>query len=107
MITLEKAIEIARNAHEGQYGKPKTVETDSWDCYKVKEPTIHENGNKIQWVTHDTFLVYEPYITHSLAVMEMMDTEEERINDFMKKYNLNSFVYYDGLKETYINGELV
>jgi hypothetical protein len=25
----------------------------------------------------------------------------------MKKYNLNSFVYYDGLKETYINGELV
>ena len=79
MITLEKAIEIAKQAHDGQYGKPKTVVTDSWDCYKVKEPTIHENGNKIQWVTHDTFLVYEPYITHSLAVMEMMDTEEEKI----------------------------
>ena len=79
MITLDKAIEIAKQAHDGKYRRPKKVITDSWDCYKVKEPTIHENGNKIQWVAHDTFLVYEPYITYSLAVMNMMDTEEEKI----------------------------
>ena len=29
------------------------------------------------------------------------------INNFMKKHNLNSFVYYDGLKETYVDGELL
>lgn len=79
MITLEKAIEIAKQAHDCQYRRPKKVITDSWDCYKVKEQTIHENGNKIQWVIQDSFLVYEPYITHPLAVMNMMDTEEEKI----------------------------
>ena len=79
MITLSQAIELATKAHEGQWRKPTTVETNSWDCYKSQVETIHENGNKIVWCNGDTFLVYEPYITHPLAVMEMMDTPYEKI----------------------------
>ena len=43
MLTLEQAIALATKAHEGQYRRPKTVVTDSWDFYKTKDPIIHEN----------------------------------------------------------------
>lgn len=79
MITLQQAIEIATEAHKGQWRKPTTKVTDSWDCYKHNIDLIHENGNKITWCHSDTFLVSEPYITHPLTVMEMMGTEEEKI----------------------------
>lgn len=79
MLTLEQAIALATKAHEGQYRRPKTVVTDSWDFYKTKDPIIHENGNKIQWIIQDTFLVYKPYITHPFEIMEMMITDEEKI----------------------------
>ncbi len=78
MIALKQAIELATEAHKGQWRKPSTVTSDRWDCYKRQTEFIH-NGNKIVWCNGDTFLVYEPYITHPLAVMNMMSTEEEKI----------------------------
>ena len=79
MITLQQAIELATEAHKDQWRKPSTVTSDRWDCYKQQTEFIHENGNKIVWCNGDTFLVYEPYITHPLAVMNMMDTPYEKI----------------------------
>ena len=111
MITLEQAIELAKQAHEGQYEKPKTVVIDLWDCYKVKGPIMHENGNKIQWVIHDTFLVYEPYITHPLAVMEMMDTEEEKIvavlHDIIESTSAKLEIVFGGKNSTITYNSIV
>lgn len=79
MITLEQAIELATEAHKDQWRNPSTVVSDRWDCYKQQTEFIHENGNKIVWCNGDTFLEYKSYITHPLAVMEMMDTPYEKI----------------------------
>lgn len=79
MITLEQAIKLATKAHEDQWRKPYTVTSDRWDCYKRQTEFIDTNGNKVVWCNGDTFLVYEPYIIHPLAVMNMMNTDEEKI----------------------------
>ena len=79
MITLQQAIELATKAHKDQWRKPSTVVSDIWDGYKQQTEVICENGNKIVWCNGNTFLEYEPYIIHPLAVMNMMDTEVEKI----------------------------
>ena len=79
MITLEQAIKLATKAHKDQWRKPSTVVSDIWYGYKQQTEFIHENGNKIVWCNGNTFLEYEPYITHPLAVMGLMSTEEEKI----------------------------
>lgn len=79
MITLEQAIELATKAHKEQWRNPSTVTSYAWDKHKSQIEVINASGNKVVWCNGDTFLVYEPYITHSLAVMEMMGTEEEKI----------------------------
>lgn len=79
MITLQQAIELASKAHEGQWRNPSTVTSYAWDKYKSQTEFIDTNGNKVVWCNGNTFLVYEPYIIHPLAVMNMMDTEEEKI----------------------------
>lgn len=79
MITLQQAIELASKAHEGQWRNPSTVTSYTWDKYKSQIESIDTNGNKVVWCNGNTFLVYEPYIIHPLAVMNMMDTEEEKI----------------------------
>lgn len=78
-MTPELAKQICINAHKGQWRKPATIKTDSWDCYKQQVEFIHENGNKIVWCNADTFLVYEPYSNHPIAVADMLSTDEEKI----------------------------
>ena len=89
MITLQQAIELATEAHKGQWRKSrsananevysKTLTFDSLDT------VILENGNKLVriWDSEEPnfiqYVIEEPYITHPLAVMNMMSTKEEKI----------------------------
>ena len=90
MLDLIKAIALATEAHEGQYRKAIKV-------FPVNEHTLsnHEitklqqnNGTdfsickedgEYSMNTHLELFIAEPYINHSLAVMNMMSTEEEKI----------------------------
>lgn len=75
MITLQQAIDLATEAHKGQWRFAYQKGINNINEYKNKNPSFR---------VEPTFLIniyniYEPYITHSLAVMEMMSTEEEKI----------------------------
>lgn len=86
MIKLPEAIELVTKAHEGQWRnkiyidyKHYTQLLDTYNGNLVDDGYyLLDNGNKL---TKEVvgFSYQEPYITHPLAVMEMMDTEEEKI----------------------------
>lgn len=82
MITLKQAIELATQAHAGQWGKSQNLDKETAKLFMCMEeelyPTILSNGNKV-FIKDETFVMQKPYITHPLAVMEMMSTEEEKI----------------------------
>lgn len=83
MITLEQAITIATKAHEGQWRHTETIDKESLSLYyglgkDTLFPYFLPNGNKI-FILDGKLVMQKPYITHPLAVMEMMDTEEEKI----------------------------
>lgn len=95
MITLDQAIELATKAHEGQWRKlqPTTIEEFNQINGSTKMSPI---SNK-HFILDDNTNIYientdildkpvikgavsrKPYITHPLAVMAMMSTEEEKI----------------------------
>ena len=75
MITLQQAIDLATEAHKGQWRFAYQKGINNINEYKNKNPSFR---------VEPTFLIniyniYEPYITHPLAVMEMMSTEKEKI----------------------------
>lgn len=86
MITLTEAISLATKAHEGQWRKPRPATTEE-NQYKMSEIVkyvddlgfLQKNGNIHTEDDKRNVLILEPYITHPLAVMEMMTTEEEKI----------------------------
>lgn len=90
MITLNQAIELATKAHEGQYRTPTKVFPINQHTLTNSELTklqqnggtnfsiCKEDGEYLMDSYFDLFIA-KPYITHPLAVMEMMDTEEEKI----------------------------
>lgn len=88
MITLDKAIELATKAHEGQWRTSKVLNGDRYLSYGEEVHSKNIPYHETDWHTlsddsqircngsqHQRF----PYITHPLAVMEMMDTDEEKI----------------------------
>lgn len=87
MITLEEAIKLATKAHEGQWRK--AVELNGENNPYLIEVMGNTSGNEERYTCEDgtlitnidevTWTAQEPYITHSLAVMGMMTTEEEKI----------------------------
>ena len=104
MITLEQAIKLATEAHKGQWRKPTTVTSDKWDCHKQQTEFIHKNSNKIVWCNGNTFLEYEPYITHPLAVMNMMDTDEEKIVAVLHDvFEMSEYVLTDADKGSWVH----
>ena len=83
MITLQQAIDLATKAHEGKWRKSQELDNASIDQYiKTPEdilfPYTLPNRNRIFYHS-DSIVMQKPYITHPLAVMEMMSTEEEKI----------------------------
>lgn len=86
MITLKQAIELATKAHEGQWRSPINAsitdfESQRKEILKSGGSYILKNGCHLYEDKDDKYIwkIRKPYITHSLAVMEMMDTEEEKI----------------------------
>ena len=89
MITLQQAIELAIEAHEGQWRKPRSANANEVYSktltFDYLDTVILENGNKLIriWDSEEPnfiqYVIEEPYITHPLAVMNMMSTKEEKI----------------------------
>lgn len=90
MITLEQAIELATEAHDGQYRKSIKVFPVNEHTLKNHELTKLQQNNdsdfsickedgKYTMDIHLQLFIAKPYITHPLAVMEMMNTDEEKI----------------------------
>lgn len=96
-MTPELAKQICINAYKGQWRKPTKIKTDSWDCYKQKVEFIHENGNKIVWCNADTFLVYEPYSNHPIAVADMLNTDNEKILAYLHDIIEDTSITFDDL----------
>lgn len=83
MITLKQAIELATEAHKGQWRKSEPLDKESLDLFiKLSEntlfPFILSNGNKV-FCLENILVMQKPYITHPLAVMDMMSTDVEKI----------------------------
>ena len=95
MITLEQAIELATKIHKGQWRKSEPTTTEEFnqidkttrispvsDTHFILDNDTNiytENTNKFGKPIIKGALSKRPYITHPLAVMSMMDTEEEKI----------------------------
>lgn len=87
MITLEQAIELATKAHEGQWRKPRLITDKEFkDNFSLIEQSVNleenfilDNGYKVIITEPKHIFIEEPYIIHPLAVMEMMDRDEEKI----------------------------
>lgn len=85
MIILEQAIELAKNAHKNQWRNSTPLTPNKYEsqaeylrhCGKGKLEL--PNGNYLQINAENEFEIVKPYITHPLAVMNMMGTEEEKI----------------------------
>ena len=86
MITLEQAIELATQAYEGQWRNPINAsitdfESERKEILKSGGSYILKNGCHLYEDKDDKYIwkIRKPYITHPLAVMNMMSTEEEKI----------------------------
>lgn len=116
MITLGQAIELATEAHKDQFRKPVKV-------FPVNEHTLENNeitklqqnngsdfsickkDGKYTMDIHLQLFIAKPYITHPLAVMEMMITEEEKIvavlHDVFENSNKSSYYLSRESKDVY------
>ena len=110
MFTLQQAIELATKAHKGQWRRPVLLSqgpgiliTDrvmSIMMYdKVGELVVLPNGNKLTYCrNYKQWHLYEPYITHPLAVMDMMTTEEEKIVAVLHDVIEDTYITFDDLE---------
>lgn len=86
MFTLQQAIELATKAHVGQWRKPRPPTKDE-SRYIIGETVkyikdvgfLQKNGTLHTDDDNGNILIQQPYISHPLAVMNMMTTEEEKI----------------------------
>ena len=90
MLDLIKAVELATEAHIGQYRAPTKVfpanehTLENWEISKLQQNNgtdfsiCKEDGEYSMNIYLELFIA-EHYITHPLAVMNMMATEEEKI----------------------------
>ena len=119
MITLEQAIELAAKAHEGQWRKSKNIKTDEYIKYSSELKNLNHydvhilsNGVKVSFngINHN-WVIEEPYITHPLAVMEMMDTEEEKIvavlHDIIESTSAKLEIVFGGKNSTITYNNIV
>ena len=83
MLTLDQAIELASKAHKDQWRRPIILQSLPIGLTKIKKINggyILSNGAKLTHTELGGYYNYaEPYITHPLAIMDMMSTDEEKI----------------------------
>ncbi len=97
MINLQQAINLATKAHKGQWRKPTIA----------KPHYILESGDEI-YKQEMVLFIRKPYITHPLAVMDMMSTEEEKIiavlHDVLKDTDITTaYLKHQGVPSHLIN----
>lgn len=81
MITLKQAINLAKQAHKGQWRKERPITDDEFlEFINMGHGNILKSGVKVTWCKNNKNRVSkDPYITHPLAVINMMSTDEEKI----------------------------
>ena len=91
MLNLKEAIALAQEAHEGQWRHPTIINYAelirligaSYACDLqggcFKDNVYKHNNKLITKIDDNNYYYSSPYITHPLAVMEMMATTEEKI----------------------------
>lgn len=113
MITLEQAIELATEAHDGQYRKSIKVFPVNEHTLKNHELTKLQQNNdsdfsickedgKYTMDIHLQLFIAKPYITHPLAVMKMMITEEEKIVAVLHDVIEDTYEKSTGIKDKYV-----
>lgn len=89
-LNLHQSIQLATKAHEGQYRTPTKVfpinqhTLTNYEITKLQQNngtdfSICKEDGEYSMNTHLELFIAQPYITHPLAVMNMMTTEEEQI----------------------------
>ena len=90
MLDLIKAVALATEAHEGQYRKAiKVFPVNEHTLYNHEITKLQQNNGtdfsickedgEYSMNIHLELFIAKPYITHPLAVMNMLSTEEEKI----------------------------
>ena len=120
MITLKQAIELATKAHKGQWRTSKVLNGDRYLSYGEEVHSKNIPYHETDWHTlsdgsqircngsqHQRF----PYITHPLAVMDMMDTEKEKIvavlHDVIESTSANLEIVFGGRNSTITYNSIV
>lgn len=89
-LNLHQSIQLATKAHEGQYRTPTKVfpvnqhTLTNYEITKLQQNngtdfSICKEDGEYSMNIHLELFIAKPYITHPLAVMNMMTTEEEQI----------------------------
>lgn len=85
-MTKEQAVKLAHEAHRNQWRRSKPASKEEIEEFeKVLESLfITSEGNLFSYYAptgsqEESYFVKEPYITHPLEVMNMVDTDEEKV----------------------------
>lgn len=83
-MTPEQALQIATEAHEGQFRRPRELTNAEVEAIPVvldfteNHTQYLDNGSKLVYIDSDV-LIQKPYISHPIAVANMLDTDEEKV----------------------------
>lgn len=122
-LTLQGAISLATEAHKNQWRNPINPSLKQYAELRTLKELITKADSRYKFKADDKLIlmdksicifdgnvwnIKEPYITHPLAVMDMMDTDEEKIvavlHDLLEDTNITTaYLKHNGLPTHLIN----